>query len=63
MLTFHHITTGQDGKPNAKEIVALMGAHTIGKFDVTNSGFKYFWTRAVKIISNRLVRIHLNNKY
>ena len=29
-----------------------MGAHTIGKFDATNSMFKYFWSREEEIILN-----------
>ena len=28
-----------------KEVVALMGAHTLGQVDPRNSMFKYIWTR------------------
>ena len=28
-----------------KEVVALMGAHTLGQVDARNSMFKYIWTR------------------
>ena len=46
----------EDGEPDAEAIVALMGAHTIGKFDPTNSMFKYFWSREEKIILNIIFR-------
>ena len=33
------------GFTDPKEVVALMGAHTLGKLDQSNSFFKYFWAR------------------
>ena len=33
------------GLTDPKEVVALMGAHTLGKLDQRNSFFKYFWNR------------------
>ena len=33
------------GLTDSKEVVALMGAHTIGTFHMRNSMMPYFWTR------------------
>ena len=33
------------GLTNSSEVVALMGAHTIGTFHMRNSMMPYFWTR------------------
>merc|ERR1712038_1977765 len=33
------------GFTDPKDVVALMGAHTMGKLDQSNSFFKYFWAR------------------
>ena len=35
----------QFGFTNERDVVALMGAHTLGKLTQNNAFFKYFWSR------------------
>ena len=35
----------QFGFTNERDVVALMGAHTLGKLTQSNAFFKYFWSR------------------
>ena len=45
----------QFGFTNPRDVVALMGAHTLGGLDQRNSFFKYFW--------NRGEHSYFNNQY
>ena len=45
----------QFGITDPRVVVALMGAHTLGKLDQRNSFFKYFW--------NRGEHSYFNNQY
>ncbi|CAE7669028.1 APX1 [Symbiodinium sp. CCMP2592] len=42
---------------NRREVVAIMGAHTIGTFHVEVSGFKYNWKFSHKIFNNGYYRL------
>jgi cytochrome c peroxidase len=48
---------------NDREIVALIGAHCLGRCHTDRSGYKGPWTRAPTTVSNMFYQELLNNKW
>lgn len=48
---------------NDREIVALIGAHSLGRCHTSRSGFEGPWTRAPTTFSNEYFKVLLNEKW
>ena len=53
----------QFGITDPRDVVALMGAHTLGKLDQRNSFFKYFWNRGEQSYFNNQYYKTIADKY